>query len=153
MNPSRTLAERFRTQRTDRILLAGDEVLSLIEKRIDEPVEVEVLIESDRTDIEQALWLDVDADGDSRIDAFRMGGFDEPVATIRLEPGWLRIWNAWMIDELECAWTGNHGIIVETLPCPDGAISRMRLWCSDGLGDPSFDDLVAVVTFAIPAIA
>ena len=55
MNSARTLADRFRTQRTDRIRVDGVEVLSLVEIEIEQEEVVEVLIETSRNDIEQAL--------------------------------------------------------------------------------------------------
>ena len=45
MNSARTLADRFRTQRTDRIRVDGVEVLSMTEFSISEDDSVEIVIE------------------------------------------------------------------------------------------------------------
>lgn len=49
------------------------------------------------------------------------------------------IWNAWSFEGVDSAWIGNAGMIVEH----EGAGQVLR--CSDGLGDPTFDDLVVRV--------
>lgn len=46
------------------------------------------------------------------------------------------IWNAWSFEGVDSAWIGNAGMLVEQ----EGATHVLR--CSDGLGEPSFDDLV-----------
>lgn len=52
----------------------------------------------------------------------------------------LRIWNAWRVNDVTQAWLGNAGMRVTAMA--DGVI---ELRCSDGEGDPDFDDLVAEV--------
>lgn len=49
------------------------------------------------------------------------------------------IWNAWSHEGVDSSWLGNAGILVESTG--DGHLLR----CSDGLGEPSFDDLVVRV--------
>ncbi|MEM7092520.1 MAG: hypothetical protein AAF567_05930 [Actinomycetota bacterium] len=49
------------------------------------------------------------------------------------------LWNAWSFQGVVSEWLGNAGMIVED----DGAAKLLR--CSDGLGEPSFDDLVVRV--------
>ncbi len=163
MSVASTLARRFRNQRTDRIRLDGREVFSKVELTIEGPTIIEVAFESMRPDTAEGLGLYAPGA------ALEVMGTDTHLAT----PGWseadqlslvmppestvqlrcdsprrmpLTIWNTWVREGTENAWTGNSGIIVEDLEPPDGASSRVRLWCSDGLGPPSFDDLVAVVT-------
>ncbi len=58
----------------------------------------------------------------------------------------LQLWNSWSLGQGQHSWTGNSGIVLEELDAPIGASRRVRLWCSDGLGDPEFDDLVVLVT-------
>ena len=55
MNPARTLADRFRTQRTDRIRVDGIEVVSVAEIRLEQSESVELVIEQCRADVEQAM--------------------------------------------------------------------------------------------------
>lgn len=52
----------------------------------------------------------------------------------------LRIWNAWRDNDLTQAWLGNAGMRV--IPGEGGSLT---LRCSDGEGEPDFDDLVAEV--------
>jgi len=52
----------------------------------------------------------------------------------------LRIWNAWRVKEVTQAWLGNAGMRVTA--SEDGSLV---FHCSDGEGDPDFDDLVAEV--------
>lgn len=51
----------------------------------------------------------------------------------------LDIWNAWSYEGVDSSWLGNAGILVESTG--DAHVLR----CSDGLGEPAFDDLVARV--------
>lgn len=46
------------------------------------------------------------------------------------------VWNAWSFEGVDSAWIGNAGMIVEQ----EGAARVLR--CSDGLGEPTFEDLV-----------
>jgi hypothetical protein len=52
----------------------------------------------------------------------------------------LRIWNAWRVQDVTQAWLGNAGMRVSAV---EGGILQLR--CSDGEGDPDFDDLIAEV--------
>ena len=49
------------------------------------------------------------------------------------------VWNGWSFDGVDSSWLGNAGMIVDKLD--DGFVFR----CSDGLGQPTFDDLVVQV--------
>lgn len=169
MNSARTLADRFRTQRTDRIRVDGIEVLSIVELMVEPGDAVEVVIESSRTDIEQSLHIRAKRTGLELVDHEALGEedyeFDPSIISTNLtvvanqqrriefvlSPGAekrtrLKLWNSWLLGDAEHAWTGNSGIVAERLEAPENATERMRLWCSDGLGDPQFDDLVALVT-------
>ncbi len=46
------------------------------------------------------------------------------------------IWNSWSFDGVDSAWLGNAGMLVET----NG--DDHLIYCSDGVGDATFDDLV-----------
>ena len=158
MNSSRTLADRFRTQRTDRIRVDGVEVLSVVELHVPKDCVLEVIVEDSRPDIEQALRVlsrssDINLVGSDAPAAQSMlilteltPSFEIEFADLDEESGKLQIWNSWILGDGEHSWIGNSGIVRETLPVPEGATERMRLWCSDGLGDPDFDDLVLLVT-------
>jgi hypothetical protein len=52
----------------------------------------------------------------------------------------LRVWNAWRANGVTQAWFGNTGMRVTA---GEGGVFQLR--CSDGVGDPDFDDLVAEV--------
>lgn len=167
MNSARTLADRFRTQRTDRIRVDGVEVLSMVEVDLAVDEVVELVVEQARDDVVQLLnarprrgELVALADEEHRDDGFdhdeglgyqhitmvgsswsraELTGSDPDGQTIQ-------IWNSWSIADCDHSWIGNSGIVCEKLDAPEGASQRMRLWCSDGLGDPQFDDLVVVLT-------
>ncbi len=119
---------------------------------------LEVIVEDSRPDIEQSLRL-LSKSGDVSI----VGSDFEPAESLLVlaetypafelefcdlgsESGKLQIWNSWILGDGEHAWIGNSGIVREDLPVPEGASQRVRLWCSDGLGDPDFDDLVLLLT-------
>lgn len=158
MSSSRTLADRFRSQRTDRIRVDHLEVHSLVEVILRPTSALEVIVESQRSDIAQSLTLR------SRSQQLRVVSDDGPSAESELielrtlsaprvevvgsdhADTVLQMWNGWLVGATAHAWTGNAGIVVEDLEPPKNANTRFRLWCSDGLGDPTFDDLVALVT-------
>ncbi len=167
MNSARTLADRFRTQRTDRIRVDGVEVLSLVEIEVAPEELVEILVETARKDVEQALnirssvgGLIALSDRDRSNDDFDHDeglGFElvtvlashvrrAELTSSEASSHSLQLWNSWVMGENHHSWTGNSGIVAEKLDVPPGASTRVRLWCSDGLGDPQFDDLVVVVT-------
>ena len=158
MNSARTLADRFRTQRTDRIRVDGVEIVSMTEVHIAKGSVLEVLIEDSRPDVDQSLRIHSKS-GDVSIIVAHFPPSDSvlvlaetyPAFEIEFEEmegdtGTLQIWNSWILGDGEHAWIGNSGIVVEPLPVPEGASQRLRLWCSDGLGDPDFDDLVLLLT-------
>ena len=158
MNPSRTLADRFRTQRTDRIRVDGIEIVSMAEIELPANSVLEVLVEDSRPDIEQSLRIlssggDItiaNADFEPAESILVLGETYPAFEIIFADPdsagGRLQLWNSWILGDGEHSWIGNSGIIVEPLPVPVGASNRLRLWCSDGLGDPDFDDLVLLLT-------
>lgn len=158
MNPSRTLADRFRTQRTDRIRVDGIEIVSLAEVDVPEGSVLEVIVEDSRPDVEQSLRIlsqagniTVSNSDFEPAESILVLGESYPAFEIEFtDPestgGTLQLWNSWILGDGEHAWIGNSGIIIESLPVPEGASNRLRMWCSDGLGDPDFDDLVLLLT-------
>ena len=172
MNPARTLADRFRTQRTDRIRVDGIEVFSVVEIRLERSESVELVVEQCRTDVEQAMNVrspehdlvlaadlettgsgdgfdDDDLDLASGLEVVILSGRDPVVtelAASRNQGETFQLWNSWSLEKDRHSWTGNSGIVQEELEAPVGASRRVRLWCSDGLGNPEFDDLVVLVT-------
>lgn len=186
MNSARTLADRFQTQRTDRIRVDGVEVVSMTEISIAPDAAVEVVVEQARPDVEQSLHVRAkkaeiqvvdhlaEEDEDYEFDANVVSGSvtlvadqrrriefviphrdEASVDTVEISspalPVTLQVWNSWLIGDAEHAWTGNSGMVVEQLETPENTSARMRLWCSDGLGDPQFDDLVVIITVGEPA--
>lgn len=65
------------------------------------------------------------------------------IAKCKRAGGEVRVWNCWRgpHDQI-MAWTGNAGIVVEQ----EG--DSWRLGCSDGRGDPTFDDLIVGISKA-----
>lgn len=53
----------------------------------------------------------------------------------------LRVWNCWEVNGVMHAWLGNAGMRVERV-----SPSSLTLRCSDGDGEPSFDDLVVGIS-------
>lgn len=49
------------------------------------------------------------------------------------------IWNGWSFDGVDSSWLGNAALIVES----SGDVHTLR--CSDGVGEPTFNDLVVTV--------
>ncbi len=67
--------------------------------------------------------------------------------TVQVKVAWksrggrsLRVWNAWRVKGVTQAWLGNAGMRVSV---GEGRVFQLR--CSDGEGDPDFQDLVAEV--------
>lgn len=131
----------------------------MTEIELDKNSVLEVLVEDSRPDVEQSLRILSKSGGDISV----VGTDFEPSETVLVlaetypaleieftdledETGVLQLWNSWILGDGEHSWIGNSGIVVETLPVPEGASDRIRLWCSDGLGDPDFDDLVLLLT-------
>ncbi len=49
------------------------------------------------------------------------------------------LWNAWSLAGVDTSWVGNAGMLIDA----DGSHFTVR--CSDGLGEPKFDDLIATI--------
>ena len=174
LNSARTLADRFRTQRTDRIRVDGIEVVSMLEIQLEQSESVELVVEQCRGDVDQAINVrspehdlvvatniepsvsddgfdedDLDLDLGSGVEVVTVVVSDQFATELtgsRNRAETLQLWNSWSLGQGQHSWTGNSGIVMEELDAPVGASRRVRLWCSDGLGDPEFDDLVVLVT-------
>jgi len=57
-------------------------------------------------------------------------------------PSILKIWNVWSIDGLEQAWVGNAGLTVK-----NENDDTVCLFCSDGLGEVDFNNLIFKISF------
>ncbi|NIF42986.1 hypothetical protein F3J14_19235 [Burkholderia sp. Tr-862] len=51
----------------------------------------------------------------------------------------LKVWNVWKHDDVSHAWIGNAGMLVKR------ADRHIAFHCSDGIGDPDFEDLVFTI--------
>ena len=127
MNSARTLADRFRTQRTDRIRVDGIEVISIAEIKLEPDDAVEVMIESSRTDIEQSLHLRTKRSGLEIVDHavlededydFNPSIISSNLTLVANQPRRiefvlsataqkkvrLQLWNSWLLGDAEHAW-------------------------------------------------
>ena len=50
------------------------------------------------------------------------------------------VWNSWSFDGVDSSWLGSAGMVVGS----DASSHTLR--CSDGLGEPSFDDLIVTIS-------
>ena len=130
----------------------------MTEVELDRDSVLEVLVEDSRPDIEQSLRIrsktgqitvvgtDFEPSQSVLVLAETYPAFEIEFTELEADTGVLQIWNSWILGDGEHSWIGNSGIVVEPLAVPEGASDRNRLWCSDGLGDPDFDDLVLLLT-------
>ncbi|TDA48853.1 hypothetical protein [Burkholderia pyrrocinia] len=51
----------------------------------------------------------------------------------------LKVWNVWKCDDVSHAWIGNAGMLVKKDD------RHIAFHCSDGMGDPDFEDLVFTI--------
>jgi hypothetical protein len=51
----------------------------------------------------------------------------------------LKVWNVWKYDDVVHAWIGNAGMLVKKND------RHIAFHCSDGMGDPNFEDLVFTI--------
>lgn len=49
------------------------------------------------------------------------------------------IWNSWSFDGVDSSWLGSAGMVIESTD------NKHTLRCSDGLGEPTFDDLIVEI--------
>jgi hypothetical protein len=144
----------------------------MLEVRLEQSESVELVVEQCRGDVDQAMNVrssehdlvvatniepSVSDDGFDEDDLDHGSGVEVVTVVVsdrfateltgsRNRAETLQLWNSWSLGQGQHSWTGNSGIVLEELDAPVGASRRVRLWCSDGLGDPEFDDLVVLVT-------
>lgn len=139
------------------VRVAGDEAAEIVIENVRGDIEQAINVRSRHADLHTVADSDSDSDDADAFDTDDGLGFEQitmlgaPNRRIEITAApdldrTLQLWNTWLVGDAHHAWTGNSGIVAEELDVPDDATRRVRLWCSDGLGDPSFDDLVLVVT-------
>ena len=155
MRQSQTLSYRFRTQRTDRIRVDGEEVVSIVELAFVEDAAIEVVVERCRTDVSEVLFVE---SNEAELRVTRTSPVDQPPtqaesthsviigadADVAVEclvtptkRSVVRLWNGWIIGDTPNAWVGNAGMIVEELSPPTGADRRFRCGAAMGWGMPT----------------
>jgi len=142
------LNERFAESGGEAVEVDGLTVHPMFRAEIRDGDEVRVFFESAAADREQGLVVKV-TDGELDVGGRRAQSFllwrDESPTDVELlsrGEGELRVWNAWRSDGLIEEWSGNAGVLVED----DG--ETVTLHMSDGIGEPSFDDLVVNLEIA-----
>lgn len=148
MSPGKVLNERFAESGGEGVEVDGRMVHPMFRTEIRGGDEVRVYFESASAGREQGLVMKV-TEGELEVKGQRARSFllwrDESPADIELVArghGELRVWNAWRHDGLVEEWSGNAGVLVED----DG--ETVTLYMSDGIGEPSFDDLVVNLEIA-----
>jgi hypothetical protein len=145
---NRDLSSLFAQQQTNQINWDGP-VYSLYELPRD-TTELTIRFQSAASKPRQGLRLKVRG-GTLEIESRTSGDVilwqDTAPAEIHVRVRWkprglrsLRIWNAWQVNDVTQAWLGNAGMRVTPSA---GGVYTLR--CSDGEGEPDFDDLVAEV--------
>lgn len=148
INMETDLATIFAEQQTNRIDWCGGPLYSLYELPTDSS-EMRIRFVAFRACPPQGLRLRVrggslDIDGETADDIV-LWTETAPVE-VRASITWksrgarsLRMWNVWRMGEVTQAWLGNAGMRVTTNN------GTLLLRCSDGEGEPDFEDLIAVV--------
>ena len=100
----------------------------------------------------QGLEVKVEKAAQLSIDGVRSRGFKlwENQARARLTidvvakgPTTLRVWNLWLVDSVEWAWSHDASILVDESPGGD----QVTLRCRDGFSPPDYDNLVIQLHF------
>jgi hypothetical protein len=142
-----SLAAAFRSGHGRKVKWQGKVVHSLVHLQAKEGDTIEVARISSSTTRAQALKIAVDK-GNLRVNGVlvpeaAIWTHTSPVLAILEVVGRkarsVDIWNSWSFDGVDSSWLGSAGMLVET----DSNEHTLR--CSDGLGDPTFDDLVVKV--------
>ncbi len=144
---SSSLAAAFRSGNGRKTKWRGDVVYSLFQLSVKDGDTIDVIHKDASPTRAQALKLAVDK-GNLRAN----GVVVSPVAIwthtspekvsmqiVGRKARSLDIWNSWSFDGVDSSWLGSAGMRVES----DG--DRHTLRCSDGLGEPTFDDLIVEI--------
>jgi hypothetical protein len=142
-----SLAAAFRSGNSRKVKWQGKVVHSLVQLHAKEGDTIEVERISSSTTRAQALKIAVDkgnlrANGVLMPEAAIWTHTSPVLATLEVVGRKVRsvdIWNSWSFDGVDSSWIGSAGMLVET----NGDQHTLR--CSDGLGDPTFDDLIVNV--------
>lgn len=139
-----SLAEAFRNSSGRKTKWQGQVVHSVVKIDVSDGDVIEIRRRSASGQRAQALKVAADKGG------LRANGVLTPIAAIWthtapetaiLEVSGKRtrsldVWNSWSYDGVDSSWIGSAGILHDR----DGDTHTLR--CSDGVGDPAFEDLI-----------
>jgi hypothetical protein len=144
-----SLGELFRRSRGAPIDYQGWKVYAIFERQIGSQQIIHVRLESSR-ERPQGVCIKI-VKGTLLVNAQQLNeaviwtDTAPPSVRIVCQPegkATLKIWNTWKDDAgIVHAWIGNGGMLVDSSP------ERVRLRCSDGIGEVSFDDLAVWLRF------
>lgn len=144
------LSERLAEAKGAPIRLGEVEVRAIYELRFIDETALNVTFQQFRKDRAQALRLKAEggilvANGLTLRDAAFWTDTAPQTFRVSFQPkhdgGVVKMWNEWRDDSgTEHAWIGNAGMVVTV-----DADRTISLKCSDGIGVPSFDDLVVTI--------
>lgn len=144
---TRTFGEQFMDSRGAPIRYRGQEVHAYYRLPVTNRVVVRVRFVSVNPQVRQALRFTVAGgnlvvNGQALSNVVLWSDTAPRVSEIEIVPSTtnctVKVWNAWEDESgVMQAWIGNGGMLVDVSP------SGVRLQCSDGVGGPSFGDLVA----------
>lgn len=151
-----SLADRFRLERRAVITVDGDRVRAAFGLPVPAGATLRLRRRFASTARPQGLRLVADVDllvGDTAARDLTLWTTTAPdVVEVRLATDrdtTVQLWNTWWSDGVAQAWLGNAGFLIETDLTGDDPV--VVLWCSDGVGEVSFDDLVVAVEVVVPA--
>jgi len=142
-----SLAAAFRSGHGRKVKWQGKVVHSLLQLHVKEGDTIEVERISSSPTRAQALKIAVDkgnlrANGVLMPEAAIWTHTSPIVATLEVvgrKARSLDIWNSWSFDGVDSSWLGSAGMLVESVG------NEHTLRCSDGVGDPTFEDLIVKV--------
>lgn len=146
---TKTLAQAFRSGSGRKTKWNGQTVHSFHQISVKPGHTIEITRTSESATRAQALKLAVDR-GDLRVNGIvapslsiwtHTSPSDVSIEVVGKKARTLDIWNSWSFDGVDSSWLGSAGIVIEDSDDDDGCILR----CSDGLDEPTFDDLVVQV--------
>lgn len=146
---TKTLAQAFRSGSGRKAKWNGQTVHSFHQISVKPGNTIEITRMSDSSTRAQALKLALDR-GDLRVNGIVASSLsiwthtspsDVSIEVVGKKARTLDIWNSWSFDGVDSSWLGSAGMLVEDADNGDGYILR----CSDGLGEPTFEDLVVEV--------
>lgn len=144
-----TLSEMFQESNGQPILVAGKLVRTIYERSVSPGAFFSIKRLAHSHKVVQGLRIKcnsgkLEVNGQSIVDVILWADTSPAEVTIKVvgkSETTVKFWNVWRFAEIMQAWVGNAGICIEE----NG--STVRLECSDGIGEPDFDDLVVEVDF------